>query len=99
MYDFAVDTDNISSLNSALDTASTGAKDGIDSTFTTLNGFDENTWSGDSYDTFKSGVEAYKPAMQTIPSVITAFKTHMETVANDEPGLESDILSAMNEIE
>lgn len=99
MYDFAVDTDNISSLNSALESASSGAKDGIASTFSTLTTFDNDTWSGDSYEDFKNGVNAYKPAMETVPSVITAFKTHMEKVANDEPGLESDIVSAMNEIE
>ena len=99
MYDFAVDTDQISALNTALDSAKTSSESEIEGVFQTLGTFEDTTWSGSSYDNFKSGCEAYHEPMNAIPQVLEAFKAHMTQVADAEPELENSVKSAMDSIE
>lgn len=100
-YTFAADSDKLTDLATALGTGDSGISGNvsseIDTTFTNIGSFGED-WSGDSYNQFVSGCEAYKGALNTIPAVLGCFATAFTDAAGGVEGLLSEVKSALDEI-
>ena len=97
MYTFAADSEKLDKLASDLRGQSSSVGTDITLTYDHVHGFG-TYWSGESYDSFAEGCDAYKGALKTIPEVLEDFATTFETAAGGVPVLQSEVESAMNSI-
>ncbi len=98
MYTFAAYSEKLEQLATELDgNIAIYVSDEIDSTYTNIGGFGEN-WVGDSYDQFVSGCEAYRGALNTIPTVLGNFATSFRNAAGGVGTLKGEVDSALSDI-
>ena len=78
-YDFAVDKDQIAKLQQTLVDTSSGVTTSISNIYGEIGTMNSN-WSGEGYDCFKEGTEAYRPALEMLPDVVKAFSDKLTEI-------------------
>ncbi len=69
--------------------------DNCDNLYNEINNMNDS-WAGDSYESFASGVKDYEPAVRGIPSILWAFREALIDARNDGTQLIKDIKSALD---
>lgn len=84
-YTFAVDTDQLDALaNETLKDAKKKVMDNVKNIYDDIENINkDNDWSGDSYDTFKSGTDAYRGGLETLNELIEAFMNEINRLKDD----------------
>ncbi len=96
-YTFAIDTAQLDTLVTSIKETHPSTMEGlITTTFDTLSAFDNDTWSGSSYDDFKTGCQAYEPALKTLPDVLKCFGEALQKASTDGATLVTDVQSIVN---
>ena len=98
MYTFAADSEQLDGLASEINGLSQTVEGSINGAFQLLNGFPETTWSGESYDSFKTGCSAYQGAINNVPSVMRSFGTTFSEAAKGVEHLKGQVDSALSTI-
>ena len=98
MYTFAADSEKLDQLATELDgNIAIAVNDEIDKTYNNIGDFGDD-WSGETYSQFVSGCEAYRGALNTIPTVLGNFATAFRNAAGGVDGLKGEVDSAIKTI-
>lgn len=74
MYNFAVDSEQIEDIISKFGTWSSELEEMIGNIYTKLSELNDS-WSGESYDTFKAKCDEYKPALDALVLLLKAYSS------------------------
>ena len=96
-FDTAVDTEKIEQFSIDMADYATTIKGDIDAIYSKVNDEMSKYWVGDSFNNFKSQVDAFRPTLDTLVDMINAFSKYFkEHVGPEATTLDSkikDILS------
>ena len=97
-YTFAADQDKLESLaNSLAKSFSESVTREIGSVYNEIGNLSDS-WDGESYQQFATGCNAYKGALETIPTVLGCFATTFNNAAGGVAELENNIKTALSEL-